>query len=153
MARLSQSLLFPAPAADWLGLLSQSSRAVALASQAPTLTLRFSEGVSPLEMPHELVNGLFRVSWSARIETLDLVGGRVVASLAGGLFESFRHEISWTEVAEGLSIRSELDWSAARASLDEILERALLRFPQPIGVVLREGQRDTGRLVHGRLSA
>ena len=149
MPRLVQSSLVPGSATSWLEVLRDESRTVAMASAAPTLTVRILPGLETSWMRHELLSGFFRTSWTSRIETLDLAAGRLVAHADGNIFASFHHEMHWESTPEGLAIRSEIAWDGARPSLEQILNQAVLRFPLPPGQAPSFADSPTRRMLVG----
>jgi len=147
MPRLVQSTLVPGTAQAWLDLLREESRTVALASSAPTLTLRILPGHDASWVRHELVYGFFRTSWTSRIDQLDEAAGILVAQVEGTIFSSFRHEMQWETTTEGLVVRSDLAFEGARPSLEQLLSQSLVRFPVPEGQVPAFAESPTRRMI------
>lgn len=147
MPRLVQSTLVPGSASAWLDVLREESRTVALASAAPTLTLRLLPGHDAIWTRHELVHGFFRTSWTCRVETLDEASGVFLAKVEGTIFSAFRHEMRWETTAEGLIVRSDVSWEGARPSLEQILSQSLVRFPLPAGQAPAFADSPTRRMI------
>lgn len=147
MPRFAQSSLVPGSVDRWLEVLRDESRTVTLASSTPTLTLRILPGEEPLWVRHELLSGFFRTTWTSRIERFDPEAGKIVAQVQGNIFQSFRHEMTWRSTNEGVLIHSDISWEGARPSLEQILGKAILRFPLAPGQVPSFSDSPTRRML------
>jgi len=147
MPRLIQSTLVPGTAQAWLDLLHGEARTIPLASSVPTLSMRILAGHDASWVRHELMFGLFRTSWTSRIELFDREAGHLVAQVEGTIFTSFRHEMRWQSSVEGVVVNSDLWWEGARPSLEQILSQSLVRFPMPIGQAPSFAESPTRRMV------
>ncbi len=128
MPRLMQSTLYPGSAPQWLEAVKAETRMVSLSSVHPTLLFGIEEREGRLIVRHELVFGLFRTVWTSDA-TLDMDRRRLTSKGTGKHFESVQQTICWEAGERGLSIQSELVWSGASSSLEDLLLRSLLRFP------------------------
>lgn len=128
MPRLLQSTLYPGNANQWLEAIRTPARVSMLSSVHPTLLVGLEEQGGRHFVRHELVFGLFRTVWTSAA-TLDAARGRLVCKGADRHFESIEQILCWEQGERGLSIHSELSWSGAKAALEDLLLRSLLRFP------------------------
>lgn len=147
MPRLVQSSLVPGSATNWLGVLRDESRSVAMASSAPTLTLRILPGLQPSWVRHELLSGFFRTSWTSIIQEFNPEAARIVSQAEGNIFVRFRHELTWETTSEGLVVRSDISWEGARPSLEQILNQSILRFPIAPGQLPSFSESPTRRML------
>ena len=128
MLRLLQSTLFPGNSTQWLDALKASSRIVALSSAHPTFLVALETRENELFVRHELVFGLFRTVWTSPA-ALDLGHRRLTCKGSSKHFQTIEQVLCWEESERGLSIQSELVWSGASSSLEDLILRSILRFP------------------------
>ena len=128
MARLLQSTLYPGTASEWLSDLQAESRVVALSQAHPSFHLRLVPHDGGWLSCHELVFGLFRTSWTCVCD-LDAQAGRLVSRDPSAHFDAFEQTLSWSRTEHGLSIQSDCTWAGCKPGLEDLLLRAVLRFP------------------------